>query len=221
MVEKITISPSEVRGYGDIVSPKTTEDFTNYRSALNYDEGVYTLTNEPTGVSLTVDSASIEYGESVVLTALVIDDGVPASGETVTFYQGETVLGTDTTGDDGKAEYTVTGLSVGSYSFTAEYDIYTSNTVNVTVNKLTSTITLASDKSVVASDETYTLSGVLSVGSGESVKLYNGNTLVDTVTTGTGGAFTKTITATGSGVTLTYRAVYDGDSTYEVQHQVM
>ena len=215
MVEKITISPSEVRGYGDIVSPKTTEDFDNYISSLTLSDGLYTLEYAANGIILTASPSIINVGESTVLTATVTVEGTVVVGGTVTFYDGETSLGTDVTDSEGVASLTVSNLTYGTHSLTAVYDVYTGNTVTVTVNRLVPTISFSSSESVVESGDTFTLSGVLSAGTGLSVKIYNGSTLVDTVTTGTGGAFTKTITATGSGVTNTYHAVFEGNSTYE------
>jgi hypothetical protein len=58
------------------------------------------------------------------------------------------------------------------------------------------------------------LSGTLSVGTGESVKIYLGDVLADTVTTGTNGAFSFTGSATSTSGSLTFKAVYDGDSTH-------
>ena len=46
---------------------------------------------------------------------------------------------------------------------------------------------------------TVTLNGVLSIGSGKSVKLYQDGVLLDTLTTSTGGAFTKSITDLDTG----------------------
>ena len=213
MSERVTVSPESVRGLGDIVSPKTSEDFITYRSVLTETNGVYTITYETKSVTLTVDSASIEYGESVVLTATVTDEGEPAVGETVTFYKGTTEIGTDTTDSEGKATYTVTGLNIGNHSFNAEYDIYTSNTVNVTVNKITSTISLSADHSTITYGDNVVLSGVLSVGSGLTVKLYENNVYVKDLTTSTGGAFSETVSTPSAG-SHNFRVEYAGDTEY-------
>ena len=217
MVQRVTVSPSEVRGYGDIISPKTTEDFYEYRSVLTETDGVYTLSYETKGVSLSVDSESVEYGESVVLTALVRDEGLPASGETVTFYQGETLIYTGTTGDDGTVSYTVTGLAVGGYNFTAKYDIYTSNVVNVSVTKIDTSFTVNVNPTTFLHGQDVTISGVVNgVGSGANVLItsYPHSEIVASLTTETGGAFSTTVSNIPVGATRLYFS-YVGDAYHE------
>ena len=89
----------------------------------------------------------------------------------------------------------------------------TSDSVSVTVNKITSTITLSSNSASIDYGNDVVLTGTLSVGSGKSVKIYNGSTLIDTVSTTTNGAFSKTISNLGVG-SYTFKATYDGDSTH-------
>ena len=69
-MDKITIIPGSVRGYGDVVSPKTLEDFEVFDSELSFEDGLYTLVYDSSSVSvgLSVSSGSISVGESVVLT---------------------------------------------------------------------------------------------------------------------------------------------------------
>lgn len=90
------------------------------------------------GVSLSADESTIGYGESVTLTAQLTDDGSPVSisGETVSFYDGETLIGSEDTDSTGVATFTSSNFDVGSHSVTGVCDEYTSNSVSVTVNKL-------------------------------------------------------------------------------------
>ena len=145
IMEKIIVNPLEVRGLGNIVSPKSIEDFEVYDAELSFEDSVYTMVYDASGVSvgLSVSSGSISVGESVVLTAEVLSGGEPVSGETVSFYDGNTLLGTDETDSDGIATYTASSLGVGSHSLTASALDKSSSAVTVTVNKLTSTITLS------------------------------------------------------------------------------
>ena len=80
MVQRVTVSPSEVRGYGDIVSPKTTEDFTEYMCELSESDGVYTMAYDDTATYLTLSASptTITYGESVVFTATLTIEGQKA-----------------------------------------------------------------------------------------------------------------------------------------------
>ena len=161
-------------------------------------------------VGLSVSSSSISVGGSVVCTAEVLSDGEPVSGETVSFYDGSTLLGTDETDSDGIATYTATGLSAGTHSLTAEALDKSSSAVTVTVNKLTSTITLSVPASGTVGTS-YTVSGTLVPTSG-SVKLYENNVLKDTLTVSSG-SFSKAITQSNEG-TYSYYAVFEGSSTY-------
>ena len=211
-MEKIIVNPLEVRGLGNIVSPKTLEDFEVYDAELSFEDSVYTLVYDASGVSvgLSVSSGSISVGESVVLTAEVLSAGEPAVGETVSFYDGTTLLGTDETDSDGIATYTASSLGVGSHSLTAEALDKSSSAVTVTVNKLTSTITI-SVPSTGTVGTSYTVSGTLVPTSG-SVKLYENGSLKDTLTVSSG-SFSKAITQSNEG-TYSYYAVFEGSSTY-------
>jgi hypothetical protein len=163
--------------------------------------------------TITLTGSNINVGETLTLT------GVLSAGEdeSVKIYQGETLLDTVTTGVDGAFSKTVTGLTSGSYTFKAvfdgneEYQGATSSNLSITVSKLTSTISLTGSNITVG--ETLELTGVLSVGSGSSVKIYQDNVIIDTVTTGTGGAFSKNVTGLSVGQ-YSFKAVFEGDSTY-------
>ena len=164
------------------------------------------------GVSLSVDESTIVYGESVTLTAQLTSDGSPFSveGETVSFYNGATLLGTDDTDSTGVATFTSSNFDVGSHSVTGVCDEYTSNSVSVTVDKLTPSISL-SVPTTGTMGSAYTISGTLVPSSGE-VKLYEDNTLIDTLSV-TGGVFSKSITQNSEG-TYSYYVVFEGSSTY-------
>ena len=168
-----------------------------------------------TTVRITSATQSVEYGSNVSVSATVLDSSrQPVSSATVTFKDGNTTLGTATTNSDGVATYTDNTLSIGSHTITATYDNVTSGSVSVTVTKITPTISLSATDDSVTYGDSISLSGVLSVGSGETVTIYDGSTSLGTVTTTTDGAFSKTITDATVG-THNYTAVYGGDSTYD------
>ena len=165
-------------------------------------------------ITLSATPSTITIGGSTSLTATVtLEDENPGVGRSVRFYDGETLLGSSVTDSNGIAVYTYTPGSVGSLSCTAVCDSVTSSSVTVTVNKITPTLSLASDALTPLIDEAYVLSGVLSAGSGKTVKIYEGETLLDTVTTSAGGAYSKSVTKSVTG-SFTYSAVFEGDSTY-------
>ena len=129
------------------------------------------------------------------------------------------VIATVETTTGGAFSKSVSGLGAGSYTFKAVYDgnsTYdgsSSSNVNITVSKATPTISLASSKESVVVGESFVLSGTLSVGTGQQVKIYQGSSVLDTVSTGSGGAFSKSITTATSG-SFTYKAVFEGDNNY-------
>ena len=164
-------------------------------------------------ISLSASSASIVYGNSVTLTGTLS----VGSGVSVKIYNGATLVDTVTTGSAGAFNKSVSGLSVGSHTFTAVYEgdstyaSVTSSGVSVTVTKITPTITINVPATGTAGTA-YTVSGTLTNPTSGSVKLYEGNTLIDTLTV-SGGNFSKSITKNNGG-TFTYYAVYEGDSTH-------
>ena len=211
-MEKIIVNPLEVRGLGNVVSPKTIEDFEVYNSSLSFEDNVYTLEYSPgtVSVALTVSSGSISVGESIVLEAIVTDDGTPLSDVSVRFVSGNQVLGTEDTDSNGECSLTVSDLSVGSYSIYASAKGKSSSPVSVTVSKLTSSITLSVPASGTVGTS-YTVSGTLVPTTG-SVKLYENSVLKDTLTVSSG-SFSKAITQSNEG-TYSYYAVFEGSSTY-------
>lgn len=85
-------------------------------------------------------------------------------------------------------------------------------------DKLTSHITITSNKQSYLTYETISLSGLLTGDentalSGKTVKIYVGSTLVDTVTTTGNGNYTSNITTDVTGE-VTIRAVFEGDEEY-------
>ena len=216
MVEKIIVNPLNVRGHGNVVSSKTLEDFQMYNSSLSYEDSFYTMefTESAITLSLVVSSGTVSVGEAVTCTATVLDNGVAVPNVSVRFFDGNAVLGTVESDSNGEAVLSLSTLSAGSHSIVASYGGQSSSAVSVTVNKLTTSISLSSNKASCYIDETFTLSGTLSRGEGYSVYLYNGTVLVDTLTTGTDGAFSKVITPSGTG-SFNYSVKYNGDSSYD------
>lgn len=204
-------------------------------------DGLTTLANKillvsggGSGVSLTIDvdlalsSNSISYGQSVNLIATLtasydgasVDLSGVLQGATITFKNGNVTIGTATTNSNGVATYSnYTPSSAGTLSISAQFstiDIFSSasDTATLSVAKLTPTISLSSSSASVYEGTSITLSGTLSVGTGKSVEIYNGQTLVDTVTTTTNGAFSKTLDNLAIG-TYSFIAVFDGDNVYD------
>ena len=220
MVDFIITDFSNVRGGGNIVDTvPSAEDFIVDNCTISSSSsGVFVLTPGESlvgTVSLFANKTSITVGESVVFTATVEDtDGEPLEDLTVSFYRDGVSLGSGVSDDSGLVQLTVSSWSSGSFTCTASCQGVSSSGVTVTVSKITSTISLSAVSSTISVGDSPQLTGTLSVGSGESVKIYLGDVLVDTVTTGTNGAFSFTGSATSTSGSLTFKAVYDGDSTH-------
>ena len=180
---------------------------------------VYALGYVPPQVSLTLtlEKTVLDYDEHTNLIATLLDEnnvGIP--NEEVKFYNENSYLFyTGTTDSNGVITINIYSHQPGQHTYTG---VLTSDTditgsVTVTINKITSNISLSASSSSITYGDSVTLSGTLSAGSGKSVKIYNGDSLVDTVTTGSGGAFTKSVSGLNVG-SHSFTAVYDGDTTY-------
>ncbi len=190
-----------------------THNITAYCDGIT-SESVQITVNKATP-TLTVSGSNINYGSNEVLTGNLSVGG----GENVEIYQGSTLIDTVVTDGNGNFSKSVTGLIVGSYTFKAVYtgnDNYNganSSVINVSVSKATPTVSLATSASKINYGQSITLTGKVSAGTGLSVKIYNGNTVIDTVTTGANGSFSKSVTGLNAG-TYTFKAVFEGNSNY-------
>lgn len=166
--------------------------------------------NRATTVSVTTDYSTYTIGDTVNITVSATDsDSEPAVNRSV-YYNGSVV---GTTNSSGVYTETKTYNTSGSKTLTYTID-GVSSSASITVNKVSTTTTLSSSPSSVTIGGTFVLSGTVSVGSsGLGVKLYKNNVLLDTLTTGSGGAFSTTLTASTVG-TDSYYAEYEGDTTY-------
>ena len=168
--------------------------------------------SQPKSITLTnLGNSSVVYGTTVQLKATYSELGATLTGKTVTLYDGDTVKTTGTTDSNGEVTFSLPTLGVGSHQFKVTCNNTESDVITVVVNKITPTLSLSGSN--ISYGGTLSLSGVLSAGSGKSVKIYNGNTLVDTVTTTTDGAFSKSVTGLNAG-SYTFKAVFDGDGVY-------
>jgi len=169
------------------------------------------VTVSSVGVTLDSSPNPSTYGQSVTFTA-TISPSVP-DGETVTFYDGGTTIGTGST-SGGVATFTTSALAVGGHSITSNYpgdsnySASTSSTLTQTVNQVSTTTALASslNPSVIGSSVTFTATISPSVPDGETVTFYDGGTAIGSGTTSGGKApCTTTALAVGShSVTATY-----------------
>jgi uncharacterized repeat protein (TIGR03803 family) len=178
----------------------------------------------PTATKTTLTSSPnpSTYGQAVTFTAVVTSKaGTPPDGETVSFMEGKTVLGTGTL-SSGSASYTTSTLKVGTNSITAVYGGdsnfagSTSKAVKQVVSKATTTSTLVSslNPSNVGQSVTFTAS-VTPQFSGTvtgKVAFYDGTTLLKSVSLSGGEAKYTTSKLTAGTHTIT--GTYDGSTDF-------
>ena len=173
-----------------------------------------------TNISLIADTYSFNYGGSVTLTATVKDQHDQAlSGQTVTFKNGSTSLGSGTTDSNGIATLTKSGLNAGSYSITAESGNVSSTAISIEVNKLNTVLTL--DTPVLVYSDEFSVTGELTDSNGNgivgaTVKLEwnDGTAHTNTAETTTGG---EVIFHRDAPTTITeygFKLVYDASTNY-------
>lgn len=101
-----------------------------------------------TNINLSSNHNPQTYGQSITFSAKLTDaGGNQLSGKTITFKSDGTTIGTDATNNGGNASVTISTLTAGTHTITAEYAgdgglTGTTDTLSQVVNKATATITL-------------------------------------------------------------------------------
>ena len=168
--------------------------------------------NHTYSLSISSDKQIILTTESVKITGTLLKDSTAFSSQSVDLYDGVTKITTLTTDSDGEYEETVSNLSVGVHTFKAVHSNVESSTISITVNEPTHTysLSIATDKSSILTTESVIISGQLLMDSspytGQSVALYDGSSLVDTLTTDSSGNYSKTVSGLSVG-THSFKAV--------------
>ena len=224
------------------VRPEThcNVDVTFTPTALGLETGTLTFTdnapNSPQTVSLTGTGSNMAttttvltsspnpstYGRAVIFTATVTSSiGAPPNGETVTFKQGSTVVGTGTL-SGGTAVLSCSTLGVGTKAVTATYAgdakfaASTSKSVNQVISKASTTTALSSSENPSSYEQSVTFMATVApqfsgTPSG-TVTFKNGAATLGTVTLNSGVAkYTTTKLAVG---TASITAVYSGSSSF-------
>jgi hypothetical protein len=188
---------------------------------VTLDYGTGTLTKTTT--TLTSSPNPSTYGQAVVFTATVSSAlGAPPDGESVSFMEGQTLLGTGTL-SGGSASFMTSALKVGTNSITAVYAGdsnfagSTSNVVKQVVVKATTTTTLTSslNPSQLGQSVTFT-AAVTPQFSGTvtgKVAFYDGKTKLKVVALSGGVAEFATSKLTAG--THTIKATYNGNTDFD------
>jgi hypothetical protein len=173
-------------------------------------------------VALTASTNVAALGAPVTFTAMLIGSVVFPTG-TVSFLDGGATLGTGTLNASGIANFTTSGLSVGSHSITASYGgdanytAATSSAVGITVTSQSiPTVSIKSSASSLTYGASIVLTATVS-GSGASptgkVTFLNGTTQLGTASLSSSGIATfatKSLPAGADSITATYA----GDTNY-------
>ena len=140
MVEKIIINPDKVRGYGNIMSPHSSGDYsledctiaTGTDTVNGATETVYTLTPETTSIySIAFDSSSYTTSDgSVTCYVTLLNNSNPVSGASISLTGTGSTLSA-TTNSSGVATFNLTGINADC-TITATYS-NVSDTATITV----------------------------------------------------------------------------------------
>jgi streptogramin lyase len=184
----------------------------------------------PTTTTLQSSLTTSVVGQAETLTATVISQGGVPTGS-VTFLDGNSVLGTAQVNADGQAKLTVS-LGVGTHALTAsfvgtgDFTASVSPATAVAVDRSATEIALGSSVNPATTGQTVTITAVVFApgpGGGNptgTVTLKDGNTVLGTVAIGTTGVATFTTSfATAGSHALT--AVYSGDSNFVESSMVL
>ena len=95
-MERITVRPVTVRGLGNVVDPKLLADYGLYHSSVsegsdfidNISTVVFTMVGMLEGVSIVVSGSFVRSGDSLTVTATVLDEnGDPVEGVSVELFK--------------------------------------------------------------------------------------------------------------------------------------
>ena len=169
----------------------------------------YSLTLESNKQALYVD-------ESVILSGSLLADNVGVSGQTIQIRNNTGLIDVITTDSNGDYEISIDGtdLSIGTNTLyaktTTDSGDITTETITITVNLHNYALSIQSDKSSMLTTESAIITGVLTKDNvafaGQTVNLYDGSTVIATLTTGSDGGYTETVSNLSVG-THSFKAV--------------
>ena len=194
---------------------------------LNVEPSIKGL-NLDTSLVITTTQEIIGLGESIILTSTLrasyddttvvdVDLSGVLTGATVKFYNGTTLLGTSITDLNGIATYTYTPSQLGNFTFhtvfegTENFTNCNSSNVNITVINAPTSLVLQADKSILShyDNDNCVLTATLYDNNntpmeGLDVVFKNGDIVLATITTDSGGVAGYTYNSQGVGdVTIT------------------
>jgi hypothetical protein len=166
-----TATATSAVGTYPITASVTGTDISAYSVTVN--AGTLTVSQAGSAATLTVSSASVAYGATLVITVTVTPSTSGTPTGTVTFYDGATKLGTATL-LGGVGTLSINSLALGAHTLSASYSgdgnftASSSNSIAETVNKGSLTVTVANATRVYgAADPTFT-STIAGAASGDT-----------------------------------------------------
>ena len=159
------------------------------------------IVNSNFNLDLEVDKNNVLIGENIILTATL--SGEDNIGDyLVYFFEDNVLIGTNTTNNQGIANLNYGPSVFGNHIYSVSV-VGLKSEVNVSVNKLTTLLSITADKESVVYGEEINLTGTLLVNNEPvnnlPVKLYNNNILIDTLTTNSHGKVFFTSNSLGTG----------------------
>ena len=166
---------------------------------------------------LSSNISNLTIGKTAVLTAIYLDEtGEPVSDAQITFYDGETVLGSKVTNGYGIATFNFIPSVSGNHNITCKNpNDLTSNTVSLIVSKKIPVLTLSASRRSAGLDIIDIAASIKYEGvgiSGVTLQVLDSsdNVIVSTLTNSSGEISDMIQSNTG----YTLRAYYAGDATY-------
>lgn len=220
--------PTDENGVAELDYTPTYSSTHNYScNCLGMSSNVNIIVyNKNTYLLFEISSSSIRVDNTITLTGTLLDyDDNPLPNMSVKLYENNILIDDDlTTDNNGSFTKIITHNIVNNFDYQAEYlgsggyVPATSEIISLEVYKYPTSISLDTSASTVYYKPNggcnFVVSGVLNkegeAFSGQIVKLYNGNTLIDNnLRTQSDGSFTKTIYPANTG-SYTLKAVYEG-----------
>jgi hypothetical protein len=178
-----------------------------------------------TATALAAAPNPAEAGQAVTLTATISPHATGSSLGTVSFYDGEALLGTGAVNSSGIATFSLSSLAAGAHSLTAAYSgnvgfsPSTSSAVTETITAIstvvTTTTTLVAAPNPASTGQpvvfTATVAPAPSGTTLGTVSFYQGSTLLGSETVNSSGVATFTISSLPVGA-LSITAVYSGNA---------
>lgn len=166
---------------------------------------------------LSSNITNLTIGETAILTATYLDEtGMPVDNQEIHFYDGETLLGSSNTNEEGVATFNFTPSVSGNHNITCKNpNDLTSNTVSLIVSKKIPILTLSASRRTGTSNSIDIEASIKYEGvglSGVTLQVLDSsdNVIVSTLTNSNGEI--SEMLSSYAGYTL--RAYYAGDATY-------